>query len=157
MAFPKGYKLFTHLNGPKHNPRTDTYLFGQPFPQLSSLYTMLTQISGAYTKFRTPNEFLEHALWLCKDMPLLANGQPDCHCKYCGPKRDAPLVPQRAGGGPVRNAPIRRGPGVGRGTPRTRQPQNNAPLLPFEPKWEGGGASRPNIKRCRGIRDTSQD
>ncbi|GET02786.1 hypothetical protein RCL_jg11749.t1 [Rhizophagus clarus] len=58
--FPKGYKLYAHRKKypKKKEERTDYYLFGRH-------------------KFRSPNEFYPHLLWLISDK----SGQ--CHCKYC--------------------------------------------------------------------------
>ncbi|RUP48465.1 hypothetical protein BC936DRAFT_144526 [Jimgerdemannia flammicorona] len=86
--FPRGYKLFCHYFVPKAKKadgaadtpskdshptlcpitnvpaRRDTYLFGHPTGQ----------------RFRSPNEFLPHLVWLA----TVASRDPrDCTCKYC--------------------------------------------------------------------------
>ncbi|PAV18849.1 heme peroxidase 4 [Pyrrhoderma noxium] len=53
--FPDGYKLFIHRKGPKSDPRRDHYLYGSS--------------SERCRKFRSPEEFALHLLWL-------AHGQP---------------------------------------------------------------------------------
>ncbi|CAG8831252.1 30199_t:CDS:2, partial [Racocetra persica] len=63
---PNGYRLFEHIKQYKSGEvRKDTYLFGGVE-------------SGI--KFRSPNEFIDHLLWLASD-----KASP-CACKYCGGK-----------------------------------------------------------------------
>ncbi|KAK9765494.1 hypothetical protein K7432_006133 [Basidiobolus ranarum] len=82
--FPKNYGLYLHITQKKEQLntnkfRTDAYLFGHPQKK----------------KFRSPNEFLPHFLW------LLAGGTEsgsECFCQYCNsknsrtPKRNATLI-----------------------------------------------------------------
>ncbi|CAG8637973.1 8121_t:CDS:2 [Cetraspora pellucida] len=65
---PNGYKLFEHIKQQHKSGdiRKDTYLFGGGVD------------SGI--KFRSPNEFIDHLLWLASDKTS------PCTCKYCGGK-----------------------------------------------------------------------
>ena len=79
MKFPDNYTLWMHKKGvdtDPANPRIDTYLFGAPHlgPSTSRSAQQL-----APTVFRSPMEFVEHAIWLMKGRV----GQ--CLCKYCTP------------------------------------------------------------------------
>ncbi|KAF9017395.1 hypothetical protein BDZ89DRAFT_1022204 [Hymenopellis radicata] len=59
--WPEGYALFDHHKGKPESPRHDLYLYGHS------------------KKFRSPVEFLPHAIWLTT--PPMQRG--DCECKYC--------------------------------------------------------------------------
>ncbi|OCH85503.1 hypothetical protein OBBRIDRAFT_798107 [Obba rivulosa] len=63
-TWPAGYHMYVHLKGPEANPRTDVYLFGSQFVQ----------------RFRSINEFIPHATWLCTDPTM---NRANCECKYC--------------------------------------------------------------------------
>jgi hypothetical protein len=65
LKFPEGYTLWLHKKGVETNPanpRTDAYLYGAPG-----------------TVFRSPMEFVEHAIW------LMRRKVGRCLCKYCTP------------------------------------------------------------------------
>lgn len=65
LKFPEGYTLWLHKKGVETdpaNPRIDAYLYG-----------------ARHTVFRSPMEFVEHAIWLMRGKV----GQ--CLCKYCTP------------------------------------------------------------------------
>lgn len=78
IGFPAGYTLWVHLTGDRSdpaNPRTDAYLYGAP-----------------HKIFRSPMEFVEHAIWLMKggsetDVP--------CQCKYCTPGQSQRAINRR--------------------------------------------------------------
>ena len=79
LKFPDNYTLWKHKKGvdtDPANPRIDVYLYGAPHlgPSTSRSYHQL-----APTIFRSPMEFVEHAIWLMKG----CEGQ--CKCKYCTP------------------------------------------------------------------------
>ncbi|RXW23895.1 hypothetical protein EST38_g1976 [Candolleomyces aberdarensis] len=62
--WPTHYKMYDHHKGPaRGNVRHDIYLYG---PQSR--------------RFRSPNEFVAHALWLCRDPTM---DTKNCFCKYC--------------------------------------------------------------------------
>jgi hypothetical protein len=61
--FPEGYQFTEQRKGPRHNPRTDPYLFG----------------SQAH-RFRSTKEACEHLIWLLLDPTM---DRANCHCKYC--------------------------------------------------------------------------
>ncbi|ORX89850.1 hypothetical protein K493DRAFT_357605 [Basidiobolus meristosporus CBS 931.73] len=79
--FPKNYSLYLHVTQKKEQLntvkfRTDAYLFGHPQNK----------------KFRSPNEFLPHFLWLLAGS---TESGSECICQYCSrsksrtPKRSA--------------------------------------------------------------------
>ena len=75
IGFPKDYTLWVHLTGDHAdpaNPRTDVYLYGCP-----------------HKIFRSPMEFVEHAIWLMKG----STGQ--CLCKYCTPGQNQRAINRR--------------------------------------------------------------
>ncbi|CAG8697719.1 10141_t:CDS:2 [Gigaspora rosea] len=65
---PDGYRLFEHTKQNKESGevRKDTYLFGGGV--------------NSNLKFRSPNEFIDHLLWLASDKTS------SCDCKYCDGK-----------------------------------------------------------------------
>ncbi|KAH9959825.1 hypothetical protein BC827DRAFT_442335 [Russula dissimulans] len=77
LKFPEGYTLWLHKTGSitdPANPRTDAYLHGAPH-----LGPHNGRSQGFPTVFRSPMEFVEHAIWLMK------GGAGSCLCKYCQP------------------------------------------------------------------------
>ena len=75
LDFPEGYTLWVHFTGDHTdpaNPRTDAYLYGAP-----------NKI------FRSPMEFVEHAIWLMK------GGNGRCQCKYCTPGQNQRAINRR--------------------------------------------------------------
>ncbi|KAF8471344.1 hypothetical protein DFH94DRAFT_674345 [Russula ochroleuca] len=79
LKFPENYTLWIHKKGVETdpaNPRIDAYLHGAPHLGPSSRFQS-QQL--APTVFRSPTEFVEHAIWLMKGCV----GQ--CLCKYCTP------------------------------------------------------------------------
>ena len=75
IGFPTGYTLWVHLTGDHSdpaNPRTDAYLYGCP-----------------HKIFRSPMEFVEHAIWLMK------GGVSQCLCKYCTPGQSQRAINRR--------------------------------------------------------------
>jgi len=77
LKFPEGYTLWLHKTGSitdPANPRTDAYLHGAPH-----LGPQNARSQGSPTIFRSPMEFVEHAIWLMK------GGEGSCLCKYCQP------------------------------------------------------------------------
>jgi Transcription-silencing protein, cryptic loci regulator Clr2 len=86
LKFPKGYTLWLHKKGVETdpaNPRTDAYLFGAPHLGPPN------RTQGAPTIFRSPMEFVEHAIWLMKGR----EGQ--CLCKYCMPGQNQKAINRR--------------------------------------------------------------
>jgi hypothetical protein len=78
IYFPAGYTLWSHLTGDIRdpaNPRVDAYLYGSP-----------NKI------FRSPMEFVEHAIWLMKDGPSTGL---HCLCKYCTPGQNQLAINRR--------------------------------------------------------------
>ncbi|KAI9464298.1 hypothetical protein F5148DRAFT_186266 [Russula earlei] len=78
LKFPDGYTLWLHKTGVQTdpaNPRTDAYLYGAPHlgPRTRS------RSQNTITVFRSPMEFVEHAIWLMKGC------EGRCLCKYCTP------------------------------------------------------------------------
>ncbi|KAH9174512.1 hypothetical protein EDB89DRAFT_548024 [Lactarius sanguifluus] len=77
LDFPPGYTLWVHLTGDKSdpaNPRTDAYLHG-----------------SAHKIFRSPMEFVEHAIWLMKSGSV----GDQCLCKYCTPGQNQRAINRR--------------------------------------------------------------
>lgn len=70
-TFPEGYKLFVHKKGSTNNPRKDLYLYGSS--------------SKRCKKFRSPEEFALHLMWLAHGQPRDRNRDNDTHClcRYC--------------------------------------------------------------------------
>ncbi|KXT17115.1 hypothetical protein AC579_2001 [Pseudocercospora musae] len=84
VAFPDQYRLYEHVkktvvdgklevksktHAAGGNDRQDAYLYGHP--------------AGRRKRFRSPNDFFPHLLWLCTD----ESGDPDnCSCKICSPE-----------------------------------------------------------------------
>jgi len=78
MKFPENYSLWIQKSGvesDRGNPRIDAYLYGAPHLGPSSSRTQSNS-----TTFRSPTEFVPHAIWLMKGQ----TGQ--CDCKYCIPQ-----------------------------------------------------------------------
>lgn len=81
MQFPENYTLWVHKSGvdtDRGNPRIDTYLYGAPHLGRSRSRSP-SQQPLAPTIFRSPMEFVEHAIWLMKGCV------DQCKCKYCMP------------------------------------------------------------------------
>jgi len=79
IDFPAGYTLWVHLTGESRdpaNPRTDAYLYGSP-----------------HKIFRSPMEFVEHAIWLMKRGG--SAGRLQCLCKYCTPGQSQRAINSR--------------------------------------------------------------
>ncbi|KAH9046764.1 hypothetical protein EDB84DRAFT_1435312 [Lactarius hengduanensis] len=77
LDFPQGYTLWVHLTGDQSdpaNPRTDAYLHG-----------------SAHKIFRSPMEFVEHAIWLMKSGSV----GDQCLCKYCTPGQNQRAINRR--------------------------------------------------------------
>jgi len=77
IRFPEHYTLWLHKTGntaDPANPRTDAYLHGAPHLGPSN-----SRSQNLPTIFRSPMEFVEHAIWLMK------GGEGQCLCKYCMP------------------------------------------------------------------------
>jgi hypothetical protein len=80
LKFPDGYTLWLHKSGHESdpaNPRTDAYLHGAP--HLGSTAGRTLSQPPSPTIFRSPQEFVEHAIWLMRAC------QGQCLCKYCTP------------------------------------------------------------------------
>src|SRR6266850_2426878 len=80
VKFPEGYTLWLHKSGVETdpaNPRLDAYLYGAP--HLGPTASRTPSAPPAPTVFRSPMEFVEHAIW------LMRRGAGQCHCKYCHP------------------------------------------------------------------------
>ncbi|EME40979.1 hypothetical protein DOTSEDRAFT_74509 [Dothistroma septosporum NZE10] len=91
VSFPENYRLFEHVKKTERdgklevknkthaaggNDRQDAYLYGHP--------------AGRRKRFRSPNDFFPHLLWLSTD----ESGDPDnCSCKLCSPEDLEHLVP----------------------------------------------------------------
>jgi len=69
VSFPEDYQLFVHLKGDRHAPRKDYYLFG----------------SKHVSRFRSPNEFKLHLLWLMEGQAKTSSGKRCCKCVWCDP------------------------------------------------------------------------
>lgn len=79
IGFPEGYTLWVHFTGDKTdpaNPRTDAYLYG----------------SREHKIFRSPMEFVEHAIWLMKGGD---DSGTACLCKYCTPGQNQRAINRR--------------------------------------------------------------
>jgi Transcription-silencing protein, cryptic loci regulator Clr2 len=80
IRFPEGYTLWIHKSGVETdpaNPRIDAYLYGAP--HLGPTTGRTLSAPPAPTIFRSPMEFVEHAIW------LMRRGAGQCLCKYCTP------------------------------------------------------------------------
>ncbi len=81
MKFPDNYTLWIHKKASeadRGNPRHDAYLYGAPHLGPTSPRTGRSPM--APTIFRSPMEFVPHAIWLMKGSTPGA-----CVCKYCKP------------------------------------------------------------------------
>ena len=99
--FPGNYKLFVRGRNAKEDilPRKDCYLCGMLF-----IYFFLPCgitdciFSGGHRKFRSPEEFFPHMLWLLNKAQGIDG---DCICQYCGDKTQTeinkifPLPPRK--------------------------------------------------------------
>ena len=92
-ALPEHYRLYEHIkynkasegsqrSGKSHaagaNERQDAYLYGHP--------------NGRKKRFRSPNEFFPHLLWLATDE---AGDPNNCSCKFCTPEEMAGSEPSK--------------------------------------------------------------
>jgi hypothetical protein len=68
------------------NPRTDAYLYGAPHLGPS---TSRAQSSLGLTLFRSPMEFVPHAIW------LMRGSTGECDCKYCLPGQNQRVINRR--------------------------------------------------------------
>ncbi|GIZ41257.1 hypothetical protein CKM354_000456900 [Cercospora kikuchii] len=91
VTLPENYRLYEHVKKTERdgqtevknkthtggqNDRQDAYLYGHP--------------AGRRKRFRSPNDFFPHLLWLCTD----ESGDPDnCSCKLCSPEDLENVVP----------------------------------------------------------------
>ncbi|KAK4494331.1 hypothetical protein PRZ48_014629 [Zasmidium cellare] len=91
VSFPENYRLYEHVKKTEKdgkaevkskthatagNDRQDAYLYGHP--------------DGRKKRFRSPNDFFPHLLWLCTD----ESGDPDnCTCKICTPEDVETVLP----------------------------------------------------------------
>ncbi|EMD38934.1 hypothetical protein CERSUDRAFT_104223 [Gelatoporia subvermispora B] len=100
--WPAGYRMFVHYKGPQANPRTDVYLFGSQHIQ----------------RFRSINEFIPHAVWLCTDPTM---NRANCECKYCS-KRTQRTVTEDLGLAPKPSS-VRGSPTASRRPARLREPR----------------------------------
>jgi hypothetical protein len=66
------------------NPRTDAYLYGAPH-----LGPSTARAQSNSTLFRSPMEFVPHAIWLMRGK----TGQ--CECKYCIPGQNQKVINRR--------------------------------------------------------------
>ena len=88
LKFPEGYTLYIHKSGvmtDRGNPRTDAYLYGAPH-----LGPSTGRAQSGLTVFRSPTEFVPHAIWLMRGSPP---GQ--CDCKYCIPGQNQKDINRR--------------------------------------------------------------
>jgi hypothetical protein len=82
LCFPEGYTLWIHKSGVESdpaNPRVDAYLYGAPHLSPTTTARATSSAPPAPTVFRSPMEFVEHAIW------LMRRGAGRCLCKYCTP------------------------------------------------------------------------
>lgn len=91
VSFPENFRLYEHVKKTEKdgktevknkthaaggNDRQDAYLYGHP--------------DGRRKRFRSPNDFFPHLLWLCTD----ESGDPDnCTCKICSPEDLETVLP----------------------------------------------------------------
>jgi hypothetical protein len=116
------------------NPRIDAYLHGAPHLGPPNPRSQQTP-----TVFRSPMEFVEHAIWLMKG----STGQ--CRCQYCEPNQTQTDInrrlnhnvevddsePQSDGSGTVRasSASRRRGASAGTRRPRRARRDRSPPIM----------------------------
>jgi len=97
LKFPENYTLWVHKKGfdtDPANPRIDAYLHGAP--RLGPATPRSPQLSP--TVFRSPMEFVEHAIWLMKGGD--DSGQ-QCRCKYCEPDQSQTEINDRLNHGVI--------------------------------------------------------
>lgn len=88
LKLPEGYTLWLHKTGSINNPanpRTDAYLHGAP--HLGIITNRSQPLSP--TVFRSPMEFVEHAIW------LMRGRAGRCQCKYCVPGQNQTEINER--------------------------------------------------------------
>jgi transcription-silencing protein Clr2 (cryptic loci regulator) len=79
LRLPENYTLWVHKKGSEAdpaNPRIDAYLYGAPH-------------LSPRTRFRSPMEFVPHAIWLMRG----STGQ--CDCQYCMPGQNQTDINRR--------------------------------------------------------------
>lgn len=91
VALPENYRLFEHVKKTEQNGKTElknkTHTGGQNDRQDAYLYG---HPAGRKKRFRSPNDFFPHLLWLSTD----ESGDPDnCSCKICSPEELENIVP----------------------------------------------------------------
>ncbi|KAF9048302.1 hypothetical protein BDZ89DRAFT_1057876 [Hymenopellis radicata] len=126
--WPEGYALFDHHKGKPESPRHDLYLYGHS------------------KKFRSPAEFLPHAIWLTT--PPAQRG--DCECKYCRgiPQRDITSKMRESG---IYTAPHAFSP---RATLQRRaQPKKRTVIQDIAPKLK----QSPNVAKSPMVVERSND
>ncbi|KAI5363341.1 Putative cryptic loci regulator 2 [Septoria linicola] len=91
VALPENYRLYEHVKKTERDGKTEvkskTHTGGQNDRQDAYLYG---HPAGRRKRFRSPNDFFPHLLWLCTD----ESGDPDnCSCKICTPEELENIVP----------------------------------------------------------------
>ena len=91
VALPENYRLFEHVKKTEQNGKTElknkTHTGGQNDRQDAYLYG---HPAGRKKRFRSPNDFFPHLLWLSTD----ESGDPDnCSCKICTPEELDAIMP----------------------------------------------------------------
>jgi len=61
------------------------------------LIRVVGSATGKGAHFRSPNEFVDHAIWLMEGMKM-DGGNPVCGCKYCSKERSQTNVTRRRKG-----------------------------------------------------------
>jgi len=123
LKFPRNYTLWDHKSGvvtDRGNPRHDAYLYGAPH-----LGPRMARSQTTATVFRSPMEFVPHAIW------LMRGGTGQCDCKYCIPGQNQNDINRRLNHGVDRDpdsdpdddndASSSRRRGANAGTGRTRR------------------------------------
>ncbi|KAF2217223.1 hypothetical protein CERZMDRAFT_31993 [Cercospora zeae-maydis SCOH1-5] len=91
VILPENYRLYEHVKKTERDGKTEvknkTHVGGQNDRQDAYLYG---HPAGRRKRFRSPNDFFPHLLWLCTD----ESGDPDnCSCKLCSPEDLENIIP----------------------------------------------------------------
>ena len=140
MKFPPGYTLWLHKSGVETdpaNPRTDAYLHGAL--HLGPTVGRTNTHAPSPTLFRSPMEFVEHAIW------LMRGGAGRCRCKYCEPGQNQLDINRRLnrGGTDDSDAESEQGEGGGEGSDVGRQSSSSSS------RRRGAGAQARRVRRAR--------
>lgn len=113
--WPTNYRMYIHKKGAAANPREDVYLFGMyslniPFSEYAKPFAKQGSVHSP--KYRSPAEFIPHAIWLSRNCSV------PCECKYCSKKPQREITSNMGQQGIIASSP-----GPSNGSPSRSQQQ----------------------------------